>query len=114
VSGTYKPLAIWRRTETGVRGELEMPMAVGTVGGSTRVHQGVRAAFELMDIKRAGDLGIVLAAAGLASNLAALKALAGEGIQEGHMRLHARKAEVAQQARESEAPRRALGEGQAP
>ncbi len=111
--GQYRPLAVWRRTETGVRGELEMPMAVGTVGGSTRVHQGVRAAFELMDLERAGDLGIVIAAAGLASNLAALKALAGEGIQEGHMRLHARKAEVAERE-EQAAPRRALGEGKAP
>jgi hydroxymethylglutaryl-CoA reductase len=112
--GQYRPLAVWRRTETGVRGELEMPMAVGTVGGSTRVHQGVRAAFELMDLERAGDLGIVIAAAGLASNLAALKALAGEGIQEGHMRLHARKAEVAERSEEQGALRRALGEGKAP
>ena len=112
--GQYRPLAVWRRTETGVRGELEMPMAVGTVGGSTRVHQGVRAAFELMNLARAGDLGVVIAAAGLASNLAALKALAGEGIQEGHMRLHARKAEVAQQIEEQGAPRRATAEGKAP
>jgi hydroxymethylglutaryl-CoA reductase len=112
--GQYRPLAVWRRTETGVRGELEMPMAVGTVGGSTRVHQGVRAAFELMDLEGAGDLGVVIAAAGLASNLAALKALAGEGIQEGHMRLHARKAEVAQQIEEQDAPRRAAAEGKAP
>ena len=64
-------------------------------------------------LERAGDLGVVIASAGLASNLAALKALAGEGIQEGHMRLHARKAEVAQQGEEQEAPRRAA-EGKAP
>ncbi len=94
VTGTYKPLAVWRRTESGIRGELDMPLAVGTVGGSTRVHRGVRAGFELMGVKSAGELAIVMAAAGMASNLAALRALAGEGIQRGHMRLHSRKQEV--------------------
>jgi len=95
--GRYRPLAIWTRTAGGIRGELEMPMAVGTVGGSTRVHAGVRAAFEIARPASAGDLAMTLAAAGLASNLAALKALAGEGIQKGHMRLHARKTEVEQE-----------------
>ncbi len=94
VTGTYKPLAVWRRTESGIRGELDMPLAVGTIGGSTRVHRGVRAGFELMGVKSAGELAIVMAAAGMASNLAALRALAGEGIQRGHMRLHSRKQEV--------------------
>ena len=96
VTGTYKPLATWRRHEDVIRGELEMPLAVGTVGGSTRVHRGVRAAFELMNPSDAGELAIVMGAAGLASNFAALKALAGEGIQKGHMRLHSRKREVAE------------------
>lgn len=97
----YRPLATWTRTEGGIEGLLEMPMAVGTVGGSTRTHPGVRAAFELVNVKSARELAIVLASAGLASNLAALKALAGEGIQRGHMKLHSRKqaAEVAQQRR---------------
>jgi len=95
LSGTYKPLAIWKRTEGGLRGEVDMPMAVGTVGGCTRVHPGVRLGLELADVKSAGELGILMAAAGLASNLAALKALAGEGIQKGHMRLHHRKEEIA-------------------
>ena len=99
VTGTYKPLVVWRRTESGVYGELDMPMAVGTVGGSTRVHRGVRAGFELMGIKNAGELAIVMGAAGMASNLAALRALAGEGIQRGHMRLHSRKQEVHESAR---------------
>lgn len=99
VTGTYKPLVVWRRTESGVRGELDMPLAVGIVGGSTRVHRGVRAGFELMDVKSAGELAIVMAAAGVASNLAALRALAGEGIQRGHMRLHSRKQEVQENAR---------------
>ncbi len=99
VTGTYKPLAVWRRTESGIRGELDMPLAVGTIGGSTRVHRGVRAGFELMGVKSAGELAIVMAAAGMASNLAALRALAGEGIQRGHMRLHSRKQEVQESTR---------------
>jgi hydroxymethylglutaryl-CoA reductase len=99
ITGTYKPLVVWSRTESGVHGELDMPMAVGTVGGSTRVHRGVRASFELMDVKNAGELAIVMGAAGMASNLAALRALAGEGIQRGHMRLHSRKQEVQENAR---------------
>lgn len=91
LSGQYRPISAWRRTETGLRGELEMPLAVGAVGGSTRVHPGARAAFEIMGAQSARELAVVMAAAGLASNLAALRALAGEGIQKGHMRLHARK-----------------------
>jgi len=97
-SGSYRPLATWRRTEAGLRGELELPMAVGTVGGSTRVHQGVRTAFELIRVRSAAEVGIIIAAVGLASNLAALKALAGEGIQHGHMRLHRRKHEEERRA----------------
>ena len=99
VTGTYKPLVAWSRTDSGVHGELDMPMAVGTVGGSTRVHRGVRAGFELMGVNNAGELAIVMGAAGMASNLAALRALAGEGIQRGHMRLHSRKQEVQENAR---------------
>ncbi len=94
VEGTYKPLVVWTRTDSGIHGELDMPMAVGTVGGSTRVHRGVRAAFELMSVRNAGELAIVMGAAGMASNLAALRALAGEGIQRGHMRLHSRKQDL--------------------
>ncbi|MEM9293173.1 MAG: hydroxymethylglutaryl-CoA reductase, degradative [Acidobacteriota bacterium] len=94
LGGSYGPLAVWRRSGDGIEGVLEMPMAVGTVGGSTQVHPGVRAAFELMQIDSAQELAVVLGAAGVASNLAALKALAGEGIQRGHMRLHHRKAAV--------------------
>jgi hydroxymethylglutaryl-CoA reductase len=99
IGGQYKPLVVWRRTDSGIHGELDMPMAVGTVGGSTRVHRGVRAAFELMGVQNAGELAIVMGAAGMASNLAALRALAGEGIQRGHMRLHSRKQEVHESAR---------------
>jgi hydroxymethylglutaryl-CoA reductase len=92
--GTYAPLALWTRTETGLRGELEMPLAVATVGGSTGVHPGVRAGLELLGRPGAQELAVILGAVGLASNLAALRALAGEGIQKGHMRLHARKHEA--------------------
>lgn len=91
LDGQYRPLATWRPTDDGLEGELTMPMAVATVGGSTRAHHGVRAAFELMKPADARELAVVTAAAGLACNLAALRALAGEGIQQGHMRLHARK-----------------------
>lgn len=91
LDGQYAPLATWRIERGALRGQLRMPMAVGTVGGSTRVSDGVRAAFELLAIRGWDELAMVMGAAGLASNLAALRALAGEGIQRGHMRLHARK-----------------------
>ncbi len=98
LDGQYKPLATWEATDDGVQGTLELPMAVGTVGGSTRVHPGVRAAFELMQLDSARELAEVIAAAGLASNLSALRALVGEGIQRGHMRLHHRKATLVEEA----------------
>jgi len=95
--GGYAPLATWRMLEGGaaLAGELTMPLAVATVGGVSGVHPGVRAALALVGATSARELAVVVAAAGLASNLAALRALAGEGIQRGHMRLHARKAEAA-------------------
>lgn len=89
----YRPLATWARTETGLHGAMELPLAIGTVGGSTQAHPGVRTAMELIRVDSARQLAVVMAAVGLASNLAALRALAGDGIQSGHMRLHARKAE---------------------
>jgi hydroxymethylglutaryl-CoA reductase len=90
LEGRYRPLATWTRTPTGVRGAIELPMAVGIVGGGTRA-PGARAALELCGVASARELAGVLAAIGLASNLAALKALAGEGIQRGHMKLHERR-----------------------
>jgi hydroxymethylglutaryl-CoA reductase len=89
-TGTYRPLAVWRRTATGVSGEISMPLAVGTVGGALHLHAGARLALALLAATSARDLAKVAAAAGLASNLAALRALAGCGIQRGHMALHAR------------------------
>jgi hydroxymethylglutaryl-CoA reductase len=92
LNGGYRPLATWTRTESGLHGAIELPMAVGTVGGGTRA-PGARAALELIAVASARELAVVLAATGLASNLAALRALAGEGIQRGHMRLHSRRLE---------------------
>jgi hydroxymethylglutaryl-CoA reductase len=93
LSGTYRPLSVWKRTARGLAGSAALPLAVGTVGGSTRAHAGVRAAFQLARVASARELAVVLAAVGLASNLAALRALASEGIQKGHMKLHHRKRE---------------------
>jgi len=88
--GSYRPLAVWRETATGLSGELVMPLAVGTVGGALHVHPGARLALEIAGIEHADRLAALAGAAGLATNLAALRALATEGIQRGHMALHAR------------------------
>ncbi|AUX42028.1 3-hydroxy-3-methylglutaryl-CoA reductase [Sorangium cellulosum] len=95
MSGRYGPLSTWERVPGGLVGRAELPLAVGTVGGSTQVHAGVRAALQLVGATSARELAVVLASVGLASNLAALRALAGEGIQRGHMRLHERKRALA-------------------
>jgi hydroxymethylglutaryl-CoA reductase len=91
ITGTYRPLSTWKRSADGLIGRTELPLAVGTVGGLSQAHPGVRAAFDVLDVSTSSELAIVLASVGLASNLAALRALAGEGIQRGHMRLHDRK-----------------------
>ena len=70
-------------------------MAVGTVGGATRVHPTARAALKILGVQSATELAGVIVAVGLAQNLAALRALASEGIQSGHMKLHARQVAVA-------------------
>jgi len=89
--GGYGPLATWRVGADGaLEGSIELPMAIGTVGGTLRVHPGARLALRILGTERASDLGMVMAAVGMASNLAALRALASEGIQRGHMSLHAR------------------------
>jgi hydroxymethylglutaryl-CoA reductase len=89
-SGAYGPLAVWRERPGGLDGELVMPMAVGTVGGALHVHPGARLALDLAGAHAADRLAAIVGAAGLATNLAALRALATEGIQRGHMALHAR------------------------
>lgn len=94
-NGRYEPLAVWRATPNGdLYGRLEMPLALGTVGGAVRAHPGVRLALQLAHIQSARDLAELAACVGLASNLAALKALASTGIQKGHMALHARSVAV--------------------
>ena len=95
-SGRYTSLSRWYKGENGeLAGELEMPMAVGTVGGATRVHPGAAAALRLMKVKSARELSEVIVSVGLAQNLGALRALATEGIQRGHMALHARQVATA-------------------
>ncbi|MSP15580.1 MAG: hydroxymethylglutaryl-CoA reductase, degradative [Myxococcales bacterium] len=89
-SGRYAPLAIWRAEGGDLHGELAMPMAVGTVGGAIQVHPGAQLAIKLAGAHSARVLAALAGAAGLASNLAALRALATDGIQRGHMSLHAR------------------------
>jgi hydroxymethylglutaryl-CoA reductase len=94
--GSYTSLTTWQLDANGdLAGTLEMPMAVGIVGGATRVHPGAKAALKLLGVKTARELAEVIAAVGLAQNLAALRALASEGIQRGHMKLHARQVAVA-------------------
>jgi hydroxymethylglutaryl-CoA reductase len=90
-TGTYRPLAVWHERPGGLDGELVMPMAVGTVGGALHVHSGARFALDLASAHTADRLAAIAGAAGLATNFAALRALATEGIQRGHMALHARK-----------------------
>jgi hydroxymethylglutaryl-CoA reductase len=89
-SGKYGPLAVWREHAGGLAGELVMPLAVGTVGGALHSHPSARLALELAAVDHADRLAAIAGAAGLATNLAALRALATEGIQKGHMALHAR------------------------
>jgi hydroxymethylglutaryl-CoA reductase len=94
--GRYASLSRWSTADNGdLLGELEMPMALGIVGGATRVHPGARAALKLMGVKFASDLAEIVVSVGLAQNLGALRALATEGIQRGHMNLHARQVAVA-------------------
>jgi hydroxymethylglutaryl-CoA reductase len=88
--GRYKPLATWRAADDGLVGTLEMPMALGTVGGTLQVHPGARLSLRILGTTSARELAEIIGSVGLAQNLAALKALAGEGIQRGHMALHRR------------------------
>jgi hydroxymethylglutaryl-CoA reductase len=95
-SGHYTSLSAWGEDENGnLVGSLEMPMAVGIVGGATHVHPVARASLKLMGVKTAGELAEIIVSVGLAQNLAALRALATEGIQRGHMGLHARQVAIA-------------------
>lgn len=95
-SGRYTALSTWERDENGdLIGYLEMPMAVGIVGGATRVNPIAKISLKILGVKTAKELAEVMGSVGLAQNLAALRALASEGIQRGHMKLHARQVAIA-------------------
>jgi len=101
--GHYTSLTNWSISNNGdLLGKITLPMAVGLVGGATKTHPTAKAAIALLGVKTATELGQVIAAVGLAQNLAALRALATEGIQRGHMALHARNIAVQAGAKGSE------------
>ena len=94
--GVIRPLSHWTKDSEGcLCGSIELPLAAGIVGGATRVHPGARAALKLMKVSSSKELAQILASVGLAQNLAALRALSTEGIQKGHMILHARQVAMA-------------------
>lgn len=98
--GTYTPLSAWELEDNGdLIGRIELPVPVGIVGGATRAHPVARAALKILGVRSATELAQVMAAVGLAENLASLRALALDGIQKGHMRLHARQIALAAGAR---------------
>jgi hydroxymethylglutaryl-CoA reductase len=94
-AGRYQPLSTWRREGEHLVGRLELPLALGTVGGTLRVHPAARLSLRLLGVRSAQELACIAASVGLASNLAAVRALATDGIQRGHMGLHARSVAVA-------------------
>ena len=94
-NGRYEPLCVWKREGNDLVGMLEMPLSLGTVGGPSRVHDGARMGLRILSAQSATELAMVAASVGMASNLAALRALATEGIQRGHMQLHARSVAIA-------------------
>src|SRR5919205_1553080 len=101
--GQYTSLSAWERDAQGnLVGTIEMPLAVGIVGGATKVHPAAQAALKLLGVKHAHELAEICVCAGLASNLAAMRALATEGIQRGHMGLHARQVALAAGAQGAE------------
>jgi len=95
-SGRYAPLTRWKKNDDGdLEGEIELPMAVGLVGGATKTHPVAKVAVRILGVKTAAELAEIIASVGLAQNFAALRALATEGIQRGHMGLHARNVAIA-------------------
>ena len=94
--GHYTSMTHWWQDDDGnLRGSIEIPLSVGIVGGATRVHPMAQLALQILDVSSAQELSEVMAAVGLAQNLAAIRALATEGIQHGHMRMHARQLALA-------------------
>jgi hydroxymethylglutaryl-CoA reductase len=91
IDGRYKPLSRYWKDENGdLAGDIELPVAVGTVGGASKTSPVARVALKVLGLKSSQEFSQVLAAVGLAQNFAALKALSTAGIQSGHMRLHAK------------------------
>jgi hydroxymethylglutaryl-CoA reductase len=88
--GQYRPLSTWHVDDGHLVGRIELPMALGTVGGPIKVHPGVQVAMKILRVESARELSMVFAAVGLAQNFAAVRALGSIGIQKGHMALHAR------------------------
>ena len=94
-NGHYGTISYWEKNKEGdLEGSIELPMAIGLIGGATKVHPTAKIALKILGVKSANELGEVMAAVGLAQNLGALRALAHEGIQRGHMSLHARNVAV--------------------
>ncbi len=101
--GGYQSLTHYEKTSEGdLHGTIELPLAVGLVGGATRTHPVAQLCVKILGVKTATELAQVIASVGLAQNLAALRALSQEGIQTGHMKLHARNIAVAAGAEEKE------------
>lgn len=95
-NGRYTSLSTWQRDSQGhLNGKLELPLALGIVGGATRVHPTAQVALKILGVQTARELAEIVASVGLAQNLAAIRALATEGIQKGHMDLHARQVAMA-------------------
>jgi hydroxymethylglutaryl-CoA reductase len=91
VHGGYQPLTQWRKEKNGdLTGTIEMPLAVGLIGGATKSHPIARINLKILGVESSTEFAMVLASVGLAQNLAAIRALASEGIQKGHMKLHAK------------------------
>ncbi|MFH1240098.1 MAG: hydroxymethylglutaryl-CoA reductase, degradative [Candidatus Diapherotrites archaeon] len=104
LEGNYKPLTKFHKNKTGdLVGEIEIPLAVGIVGGATKTHPIAKIAMKILGIQSAKELGCVMACVGLAQNFSALRALANDGIQKGHMSLHARNIAIMAGATEQEA-----------
>ncbi|MDP1822796.1 MAG: hydroxymethylglutaryl-CoA reductase, degradative [Archangium sp.] len=98
-SGHYRPLSTWALEEGDLVGRIELPLALGLVGGPIRIHPQVQAALKILRVESARELAMVMASVGLAQNFAAVRALGSVGIQRGHMALHARSVAVTAGAR---------------
>ena len=106
LNGPYTTFSKWTKNANGdLEGSIELPMAVGLIGGAVKTHPIARIAMKILGVKSANEFGEVLAAVGLAQNLAALRALSSEGIQRGHMSLHAETSQL-QQAQKASKLRR--------